>query len=186
LNLAATRFIPHQLFNACQDLLCRIAKDKNLHRILPSVVKFALSILKKQPAFPEAAFIILYGLCREVSRSQILEEKLSWEPIWSTELSPWQYELLLEKFQPEMLSHEDGSQIDADLAYFVDIFSRIIGSNFLSSRPEIIEKVKQLLDRAAQLYDSVASHKPDLLGPPQVDDIINQMPIPEERDFEPF
>jgi len=87
-----------------------------------------------------------------------------------------QVNCLLNKFEEEIVYHENPVSFDHDLAFVVDSIARIIcGEIYESRESELSHKASTLLQRAGEIYPSILTYTPVAGQKPNPDQIIQEI-----------
>jgi hypothetical protein len=177
LSIASLRSITQELASPVATLLHRLTHIGSLagsHSLLTLVSNYVDTF----GAASFATFAVAVGLCRRLSRQQLLsdERDQDWESIWGAQISPEDAAHLIRILENETEHQGEFEEPDYDIAFAADVVKRIaIGQIFDSLNIEIVKQAEASLARAAKNYPSIAAHSPAPDRAPDVSAIMSEI-----------
>jgi hypothetical protein len=171
LPILLERQVPATLLGQARKLLRAVAELQRveLFLLVPNIDRIINWAKELWGATPEATEIAARALMTNYGRRWLLAPKanVDWAVLWGAKLSSDVATSLLDATERELVFHESNRFFDDDLAFGIDLVSRIASS--LSDDKQVRKAARELLHRASQLYPAVAKYKPPKVGPPALD-----------------
>lgn len=190
ISLMATRTIPKELYPALQNL----RNDWTIiNRELPSqpCIDFLKSYIENIGIDAFALFVVANLLLNADSRDKLDGVGLDWASMWKQKLNDGEILQLISRASSEVDHHSQG-RFDEDLAYCIDLLTRIkLAAIYDGKTAKITKSIDDLLTKAEALYPSVARYSPVTDGAPYPEEIISEINDAASQqasadDLEPF
>ena len=168
---AEVRVIPEPLAEEVGECLRVLARSAYLNDAVP----WALKHFTQYPKISGSSFCLLWGLGRERGRKVILSDRsFSWKTLWSQTLPTADIDSFIKGLRSEIEGHQEGN-IDNDLAYVADIVKRIESGLLTDGGADLRGQASAALADAAKEYPSVGRLSPSAEGPPDVQDVLDEI-----------
>jgi len=131
-------------------------------------------------------FSVCQALCASFTRSNLLADStIDWSAIWSCGLSEEHGQLIVSRLTNEIGYHRGGHR-DRDLAFTVDIVSRMLSGELGTFSKETTDLAESCLIEASDMYPSISEYRPLSGTAPTVDAILAEIDVASDGDSEPF
>jgi hypothetical protein len=186
LRHVAVRQIPPPLARDVAELLLDIARsDVALTSGNVPLAHIAVTYAKNFGAAPGVTMGAAMALMRQPGREALLgSPNVPWKALWSNALDGSDATALIKVLVNEVSAHRHQNILDEDIAYAVDVVSRL-KLGMLSKDEEVQRAASTALDDAAKLYESIAAYTPQADGPPNVSEIVEEINAAVEAESAP-